>query len=115
MILKGGQKEEKRVILKGGQNRTSDRTHHECFTQEKAELRPDDKISVTRNFANLIVTGLTMTTAESCRHMTNRCATLDSDCVLMEENVTEHDVQNKSACSPSVLPFTHDKFCLALT
>ena len=56
-----------------------------------------------------------MTTGESCRHLTNRCATQDSDCLLMEENVMEHDLQNKSACSPCVLPYIHKLLsCLAL-
>ena len=111
--------EENRVILKGGQNLTSDRSDRSdrvCSTQDEAEMRLDDKISVTRNFANLIVTGLTVTTGESCRHRTNRCASQDSGCVFMEENIMEHDLQNKSACSPCVLPCIHDKLlsCLAL-
>ena len=82
--------EENRVILKGGQNLTSDRSDRSdrvCSTQDEAEMRLDDKISVTRNFANLIVTGLTVTTGESCRHRTNRCASQDSGCVFMEENI----------------------------
>ena len=108
--------EEKRVILKGDQYLPSDRTNHVCLTQEEAEMRLDDKISVTRNLPSLVVTGLTVTIGKSCRHLTNRCSTQDTGCVLTEEIVMEHDLQNESACSPCVLPYSHDKLlsCLAL-
>ena len=119
MCVSTSTKEENRTILKGGQNFTSDRSDRSdrvCSTQEEAEMRLDDKINVTRNLSSLIVTGLTMTTGESCRHLPNRCATLDSRCVLTEDTVTEHDARSKSACSPCVLPYIHDKLlsCLAL-
>ena len=111
--------EENRVILKGGQKFKSNRSHRSdcvCLTEEEAEMRLDDKIGVTGNFANLIVTGLTVTTGERRRHLTNRYASQDSDCLLMEENVMEHDLRNKSACASCVRPYIHDKLlsCLAL-
>ena len=79
--------EENKVIVKGGENSTSDRPDHVRLTQREAEMRPDDNMSVTRNVAYLIASGLAMATGESCRHTSNRCATQDSGCVLGEENI----------------------------
>ena len=79
--------EENRVIVKGGENSTSDRPDHVCLTQREAEIQPDNNMSVTSNVAYLIASGLAVATGESCRHATNGCATQDSGCVLGEENI----------------------------